>query len=253
MARVASTLALLLWSAPGYGQEPLESPQQVADEAIAKMLEQRCQFEVPTSYGFFEPKGVFTWRGPMGAHAKGSWKVQRGAVVVDATGRGGPCGGDDEDCDKPYPVEMRFSRIKVTDELVTWKAQTGPQLFRCRGKTGCDGEACVEVLDAVQIRAGSNYLRLYDDIRKHLAGWDWPDGWLVVDGPPTKHQRKTTQIWFQGDDDTAAWRVARALEPIVGLVKPKKWTWGGPYSVIVVTGLEDAPSAKKREPQPAEK
>lgn len=68
---------------------------------------------------------------------------------------------------------------------------------------------------------------------------------FLFEGPPAIVSRTVSELFYVQGKESAALEVAKLLEPVVGVLKPKEWPGQWDYDVIVVTGTEAGTSPER--------
>jgi len=234
--RVLLILGLLAAPVAARGDPVLQAPKKVSKAELERFLTDRCEFQMASTAHRFHAGGWYAGTGIMGARMNGKWKVRDRSVIVDSRGNGGPCG--DGDCSRDWSGSFRWADIEVSprDFILTINSSKVDGVFmRCDPGVckGGKGSTCV-IEDAWLIRPGAKDRGRFERTKAHLAKAGLQDV-VLVEGPPTKHRRKASQVWFQVDEGPAR-KAAAKLAPVIGPAEVKRWEWGGAYEMIIIVG-----------------
>lgn len=153
------------------------------------------------------------------ANCSGSWSISKGVVEGQVN----------------CPPGYRSETYKFTIDLLSTEAIIAT--VQCGGTTATapylfeDGKYERYGSQLVKVMAGSANTKLAEQVAKTLSG-----EYLVVIGEPAKEPRKQTEVWYLSDEQFWAEDVRGKLPNAAGVAAPRKWEWGGPFRVIVITG-----------------
>ena len=109
--------------------------------------------------------------------------------------------------------------------------------FRRHGIRDRPGEAMVQLIPGAEDRTlfatVTRSLRTKYEEDFQGSGNTLP---LLIEGPPAKKPRVTTEIYFGAEGQGLADALAALLKPVVGAVKPQPWPGQTEYQAIIVVG-----------------
>lgn len=184
--------------------------------------------------------GRVEFQAQMGVTGKGKWKAAKGSVRASGS-HSTFCHDGDESCNPEHHIawDVTWKNVMITSgELIvlTDSKNDKVRIFECNEKKICNATEPGSV-ELVQLVPGAKDRTLFNRALEHAKDPHDDDTRVIfVRGPAAKNPRKTSEVWWV-ESEWDGQDIAAVLEPAIGSVVPKKWTFGpSVFPVIVVVG-----------------